>query len=819
MTFAVLSNLCFGQTIPNKIILKINYRYVDVSMVDDTTVFSSELSHFLTEEGNELLLKLSGQYPNIGKLKATKLFPFMLPKDTVSIGRAGNKISIPPFWSIFRLSIPEAIQFEKLAIDLHQQTELVDYAHFDFYVDLESIQNDTLYPSQYSLNDSIPGAGINVEEAWDIETGEPFIKVAVHDNGIDSLHPDLKVVFGAGYNDSDYPENSWGLPGGHGTPVAGIIGATRNDSTGIAGIAGGNGTDTSGCSLIDLRYTFGTGIAASYFMASVVDAARKVYSYWDYPDVNNNSLSGYFNNAPGFGVHVGNHSYVIKTIPPLVAGGEGKILDDDNIIEVLNCQMCTEAFLFSLQNGVINVVARGNSGSITPDTDPTIVEDLFPQNLADNWIISVGASGYDGNTVQSGLNQSPQEAFNGFYSLYSGNMDIIAPGSDSIVYSTYPNYEDTVSNPYGKFNGTSAAAPHVSGVTALLLSHYNKGCYNRRNLSIEDVEYILEKSADNPYSGLYNDTIGWGKLNAGKALKMIENPTKQIVHPDSLLSSVIVERDTIALYYHQRLFAADWGPISHPWPLERERHYQVERIKVENVYSFDSYIQPTTTILDYWARPSISNATEFHVDTFSMFGTLPGGLTGQTYFVFDTLNLNPFVSITDFDQVNNTCTTEGYYYHFISKYLNNLDDINPDTLVIVSNENYWYPVNLDSTEAYLPFSIYIQDDSLSEIYDFPCDSLNYLYDDSLQYLGVGANFQGDDISVFPNPFKDEIRIDFNDLEGHKRIDLLDIKGSIIKGTTSINNSITIDTNDLSSGLYLLNCIVGDKRYFKKIIKP
>lgn len=68
------------------------------------------------------------------------------------------------------------------------------------------------------------------------------IKVAVLDTGIDYNHPDLKDNYRGGYNfvyDNDDPFDdsmSAYVPTGHGTHVAGIIGA-RNNGTGVVGVA------------------------------------------------------------------------------------------------------------------------------------------------------------------------------------------------------------------------------------------------------------------------------------------------------------------------------------------------------------------------------------------------------------------------------------------------------------------------------------------------------------------------------------------------------------------------------------------------------
>lgn len=150
-----------------------------------------------------------------------------------------------------------------------------------------------------------------------------FIKVAVIDNGIDSLHPDIDVLTGGGYwNDGQASLSDWGTEQGipHGTPVAGIIGAKRNNEIGIAGIAGGDGSDTTGVSLIDIKYPFLTNSGVSYILAGVVDAARVVGTYFDhgndyYPEWDDSSHY-YYNSAIGFGAHILNHSYAIKTILP-----------------------------------------------------------------------------------------------------------------------------------------------------------------------------------------------------------------------------------------------------------------------------------------------------------------------------------------------------------------------------------------------------------------------------------------------------------------------------------------------------------------------
>jgi subtilisin family serine protease len=800
-------------------IVRINYAHLNLSVIDDQSTLVTNFKDVLNSRGVEEIETYATSHPEILEFELYKIFPHLNSRDTSSISRQGRIIPMPPFWATFRLLVPQEHDYWRTMQDLDKMTRLIDFVHPEFEVQFASTPNDSLYTQQLSLNGGLPNAHINIEQAWMHETGEPWIKVAVHDNGIDTTHEDLDVLTGAAYNSSNSPETAWGYPGNHGTPVAGIIGAKRNDSIGISGIAGGNGLDSTGISLVDMSIAFGANVGASYFMAGVVDAAREVGTYWNYtssPD----ALSGYFNLAKGFGVHVGNHSYILRLdLPPKPSPA---IPDDSNTEVFTDCQMCREAFLFSLRSGVINVVARGNSSSV-PTSNPMHIDDMFPQSLPDNWILSIGASGYDGVTVQTGLNQNSnfpsQETTNNYYSLYGGDMDLIAPGSDSIVYTTGGN--TLIPNTYHKMSGTSAAAPHVAGVAALLLSHHNKNCYSKGNLTIEDVEYLLEHSATDLYSSGYDDTTGWGRLNAGAAMEMIASPTKQIVHPDSLISSIAIETDTIALRYETALIGDNWGPISTPWQPERQHDYQVVRILMENTYFIGHILDTTTTILDAWALPSISNAVEKYNDTTRIYQlVIPmNPNVYDTTLALDTFNLEPYTIIDTINLIDKTVKTRGYYYHFINQYVDripSLQTLDPDSLEIntLTNINYWYPKNPLIDTANLLFSLYLSDTTWTQYHDYPCDSMRILVEED--YPLHIDEFHPNHWEVYPNPFENRLIVHCS-LNGRKTIEIFDIKGSLILSKQTDEPSHIINTKDLLPGLYFLNCsTLNNSRTYKLI---
>ncbi len=147
-------------------------------------------------------------------------------------------------------------------IHRYAASPFVDFATPNYLQSVTAVPNDPSYPAQWSLNNTaqdggIPGADIKAQQAWDIQTGSASITVAVIDTGVSYSHPDLQANVwanpfddcGALTDDGDIYTNDcrgWNFvagtndpndDNGHGTHVAGIVGATGNNAAGISGVA------------------------------------------------------------------------------------------------------------------------------------------------------------------------------------------------------------------------------------------------------------------------------------------------------------------------------------------------------------------------------------------------------------------------------------------------------------------------------------------------------------------------------------------------------------------------------------------------------
>jgi len=220
--------------VPNEVLVKFN-EDVNKSFVQDA--INSVQGKVITYLGEEISPSL--WEPDISSCRSFRLSP-----------------------ALFHIKVPEAIGTEQ-AIYLLKLNPLVEYAEKNIILHLCEEPDDDYFYKQWGLHNTGQAGGttdadIDAPEAWDISTGHTGIRVAVIDSGVEYDHEDLEdniwineLEFGGepgedddenGFIDDVYgwdfyqDDNDPMDKNGHGTHVAGIIGAKGNNGKGITGV-------------------------------------------------------------------------------------------------------------------------------------------------------------------------------------------------------------------------------------------------------------------------------------------------------------------------------------------------------------------------------------------------------------------------------------------------------------------------------------------------------------------------------------------------------------------------------------------------------
>lgn len=338
----------------------------------------------------------------------------------------------------------------------------IEYAEPDYILRMTKVPDKTVtrYKDQWSYFDE--KAGVNLPKAWDVTTGSEIV-VAVLDSGI-VQHNALKnkILSGRNFvtttlidgeekadtNAATDPTDSGDGTEYHGTHVAGTIGAIGNVITGVSW----------GSKILPIRVL---GAKGNGQVSAISEGLL-----W----------------AAGLGE--------TKPYPTKKA----KILNL-SLGEMAECgQTMQSAINKVVEAGAIVVVAAGNASSPA--------KNFMPANC--DKVITVGA------TDSLGLR--------GYYSNYNVDKDdktikVLAPGGGNGFLDVTDGILSLGAAPdtYQYLSGTSMAAPHISGIIALMLSV-------NPNLKTQDVLSYLQKSA-------HGDVMDLGLVDANKALSLIPKPT------------------------------------------------------------------------------------------------------------------------------------------------------------------------------------------------------------------------------------------------------------------------------------------------------
>ncbi len=530
----------------NELLIRFDRSAMKYEAVDNRSFVSGELSEFLRPEAiNKMNDKVAGV--DFEKVQAFKVFKRMNSSDSLSLTRLGDTLRLDDFWATLSIFLPEHVDLEIVSDTLNTLYPLVRFSCLNDFYAIQAVPNDELVGSdeQASLmpSSNFLNAHINVLPAWDVSTGSWSYfapKVGVYDSPVYWAHEDFgngsfvgsKIKGGYDANTDVHISNILTPHESHGTAVAGIIGALRNNGKGIAGIAGGD-VDGNGTTGADL-YSFGI------FSSSMVSGNNQS-GFVGVASVANAIQEGAIitpDGSYGYGLEIQNHSWSGAQPNPLIR----------------------EAIEWAWRNNCAIVASRGNDGT---------TQLRYPACYDDAQVMSVIASGNDGERKFEQSN-----GIEDWSSNYGGNADFMAPGSADVVSSTifsgepfsFPqsNCTSDLFPDYQCFPGTSASAAHVTGVAALMMAKHNVHNGAPNNLAPEDIEKILEKTANG--SGNYTQEEGWGLINAGDALNAVNHPEYYVIHPQltDIQESVVTDVNFIlAVSSHGLAAGAYWADRHH----------------------------------------------------------------------------------------------------------------------------------------------------------------------------------------------------------------------------------------------------------------
>lgn len=363
-----------------------------------------------------------------------------------------------------------------------KQLGVVEQAEPNYLIPVAQVPDDPKFTLQWSLlntgqSGGAPGADISAPEAWEIETGSPGVVIAVIDTGVDYSHPDLAA-------------NIWHNPGetadnnidddGNGY-VDDIIGWDFVHTTNGC-ISGEDCSDPDN----DPTDLHGHGTKVAGIAAAVAN--------------NDQGIAGVAWNCKIMVVRAGFKADDGSGLLEAADAASAIIYATDNGASVLNLswgdtvssEVVREAIQYALNRGVLVCAAAGNHGSDTP---------FYPAAMDEDGVIAVAAT------------DNRDQLAN--FSNYGTWVDVGAPGDGILSTAVGGYYENT--------GGTSMATPHVSGLAALILSHYPGF---KRGL----VQDLILQNVDG-LSSLDGWIATFGRINAASSLNVsLQNQTILISH-------------------------------------------------------------------------------------------------------------------------------------------------------------------------------------------------------------------------------------------------------------------------------------------------
>jgi len=361
------------------------------------------------------------------------------------------------------IDLPASVNVAPILSRLQKNPD-IEYAQVNHQFAIHAIPDDPLISDQWLIN------RISLRDAWDNSWGERSVIIGIIDTGIEYTHEDLNAKIWLNIGED---------LNGNGRVDLTDFNHADDDSNGFV-------DDIHGWDFTDALHFPDGG---------------------DYRDRDNDPADehGHGTAVAGIAAAAGNNGIGIVGVSPgcqfmnLRAGTSQGLLEEDDVAsaivyavdngarvinmsfgDIATSQMLRDVVQFAANSGCVLVASCGNSAS---------AEVHYPSGLPG--VISVGATDEFDRLAS--------------FSNFGVTVDVVAPGVNILTTSK--------GNQYAAISGTSAAAPVVSGLAALIVSQ-------QPFLTNDDVRNILVSSTDDIGESGWDIIYGGGRINALKALQV-----------------------------------------------------------------------------------------------------------------------------------------------------------------------------------------------------------------------------------------------------------------------------------------------------------
>ncbi len=478
-------------------------------------------------------------------------------------------------------------------------------------------------------------------------------------------------------------------------------------------------------------------------------------------------------------------------------------------------------------NGTVLIFAAGNTPNNTTNFYPAAYDNVISVTSIHHKDFMQPAYDNSGNFIGNVLRKKDthdsswvwQQKKDGSHN-HTYSVDIAAPGYDVPILGAF-------GVGYGTSNGTSNAAPQVTGTIGLMKSVNN-------SLSVEEIVSILKITSANiyqiPENANYIDKLGAGRLDAGKAVEM----AYKMAQPQD--SIIISDRD----------FYRDWTFVlkNAPYGIKIDNEIFRDSIKVD--FTARNFIELENTVLE----PNSFGYTSLSIDPSAPLPTVlnnnstnvlasnqsnNNNLLGDSEFIFShylvdnekeevnlssnesiptiKINLNKEKKVLE-TVVSAFCNGTSVVYKDKGEFLEVISRGTTTLSQCSNDDNRFFKI--------VSGNVYMQNPAQKVYYSLTSDNKGlWLWVDvneklyfTRETLSLEEQLLSNLITVYPNPSSNFINIDSGNIS-LKMISIIDGKGNVlIKRRHNLNN---IDVSKLAKGLYFLKMTTSKVTITKKIV--